>query len=144
MNINNIDPSIWGPSLWKSLHYITIAYPDNPTNIDKQNMKLFFGSIGQILPCEKCRLNFSRHLVIYPLTDEVLSSRFDLVNWLINVHNEVNKMNGKKVLSYDEVMDIYLYKNTDNCLIVNSRLAVITVSIVIIILLVVILRCLDK
>jgi len=143
MNVNNISPEEWGPSAWRFMHYITLSYPDNPTNNDKQNMKTFFSSIGSILPCEKCRLNFERHLVIYPLNDDVLSSRFDLVNWLINVHNEVNKMNGKKVLSYDEVMELYLYKKHDNCLIVNTRSAVIIVSIVIIIILIVIMKCIN-
>ena len=120
-----------------------MAYPDNPTNIDKQNMKTFFSSIGSILPCEKCRLNFSRHTINYPLNDNVLSSRFDLVNWLINVHNEVNKMNGKKVLSYDEVMELYLYKKHDNCLIVNTRTAVIITSIIIIVVLIIIMKCIN-
>jgi hypothetical protein len=143
MSINNISPDEWGPPAWRFMHYITMAYPDNPTNIDKQNMKSFFSSIGYILPCEKCRLNFSRHTSSYPLNDDVLSSRFDLVNWLINVHNEVNKMNGKKVLSYDEVMELYLYKKHDNCLIVNTRTAVIIVSIIIIIILIIIMKCIN-
>lgn len=143
MSINNISPNEWGPSAWRFMHYITMAYPDNPTTIDKQNMKTFFSSIGSILPCEKCRINFAKHTSVYPLNDYVLNSRFDLVNWLIDVHNEVNKMNGKKVLSYDEVIQLYLYKQHDNCLIVNTRTAVIIVSLVIIIVLVIIMKCIN-
>jgi hypothetical protein len=143
MNINNISPEEWGPSAWRFMHYITFSYPDNPTNIDKQNMKSFFSTIGYILPCEKCRLNFSIHTATYPLNDDVLSSRFDLVNWLINVHNEVNKMNSKRIFTYDEAIDAYLYKKKDNCIIVNTRTAVIIVSIVIIIILIIIMKCIN-
>ena len=35
----NIPPHIWGPSAWKLLHYITFAYPVNPTYDDKLNYK---------------------------------------------------------------------------------------------------------
>ena len=143
MNINNISPEEWGSSAWKFMHYITIAYPDNPTNIDKQNMKSFFSSINNILPCEKCRLNFSRHLITYPLNNETLSSRFNLVNWLINIHNEVNKLNGKKILSYDEVMQLYLYKKSNKCLRFDTRFAIIFISIIIIIILIVIMKCIN-
>jgi len=143
MNINNISPDEWGPYAWKFMHYITLAYPDNPSDIDKQNMRAFFSSIGNILPCEKCRLNFLKHTSSIPLNENVLSSRFDLVNWLINIHNEVNKINGKKILSYDEVMETYLYKKNDNCIIVNTRTAVIIISIVIIVILVVVMKCID-
>ena len=142
MNINNISPEEWGPPAWRFLHYITFSYPDNPTNIDKQNMLSFFSSLGLILPCEKCRMNFSKHTSLYPLNNEALNSRFDLVNWLINVHNEVNKMNGKRIYTYDEVVNDYLYKK-DSCIIVNTRTAVILVSIAIIILLVVIMKCIN-
>ena len=134
MNINNIDPTLWGPSLWTSMHYITFSYPDNPTNNDKQNIKSFFENVGQILPCEKCRINFAKHLSIYPLTDDILNSRYELINWLINIHNEVNKINGKKILSYDEVMKIYFQK--DKCFIINRRFTIISVFVVSIILLI--------
>ena len=144
MSINNISPDVWGPPAWSFLHYLTFSYPDNPTSMDKQNMKAFFSALGPILPCEKCRMNFAKHTSIYPLNDEALSSRFDLINWLINIHNEVNKMNGKRIFTYDEAMDAYLYKKDNNCLIVNTRMAVIVVSIVIIIIMVVFLKCMNS
>ena len=52
-------------------------------------------------------------------------------------------MNGKKVLSYDEVMELYLYKKHDNCLIVNTRTAVIITSIIIIVVLIIIMKCIN-
>ena len=105
--MNNIDPLIWGKHLWRAMHYITIAYPDNPRDRDKENMNQFFQSVGRILPCEKCRIHFAQNLLKYPLNDDVLSSRYNLINWLRNIHNEVNIEQNKKVWSYQEVIDYY-------------------------------------
>jgi hypothetical protein len=67
--MNNINPSLWGACFWKAMHYITISYPDNPRERDKEHMGQFFRSVGNILPCEKCRVHFAQNLIKYPLTD---------------------------------------------------------------------------
>ena len=33
--------SVWGPSLWHSLHTISFNYPINPTKIQKKKYKTF-------------------------------------------------------------------------------------------------------
>ena len=88
-------PEVWGPHAWIFLHSITLEYPNNPTNEDKLNIKNFFNSVGLVLPCQKCRLNFNSHLKKYPLTDKVLESKSSLVKWMIDIHNCVNVMNNK-------------------------------------------------
>jgi hypothetical protein len=113
MSINNISPTIWGPPGWKFLHYVTFAYPDKPTFDDKENYKTFFNSVGTILPCASCRGNYNSHLKKFPLDNTVLSSRQNIVLWLINIHNEVNKMYGKKIFTYDDVVKIYFPKPFD-------------------------------
>ena len=91
----NINPLLWGPHLWKFMHYLTLSYPDNP-NIDEQNkFKNFFMMIGQYLPCEKCRVNYKINIQTLPLTDSILSSRNNLIKWLFDLHNIVNKETGK-------------------------------------------------
>jgi len=104
----NINPLLWGPHLWKFMHYLTLSYPDNP-NIDEQNkFKNFFMMIGQYLPCEKCRVNYKTNLQTIPLTDIVLSSRNNLIKWLFDLHNIVNKETGKTQITFDKFNDIYL------------------------------------
>lgn len=106
--MNSINPSIWGRNAWDFLEHIVFAYPIKPTNIDKQNMKNFFNAIGPILPCEKCRVNYSSHLQKIPLTDTALSSRYNLINWLTQIHNQVNIMNNKPTMTYtDAVMNYH-------------------------------------
>jgi len=103
----SINSDFWGSSGWKLLHYITLSYPDNPTAIDKKNMKNFFASFQTVIPCKTCATNFKKHMTKYPLTDNILSSRRNLVHWLIDIHNEVNKLLGKPILSYAKALSLY-------------------------------------
>ena len=47
-----------------------------------------------------------KHLQEDPISNH-LDSKKSLVNWLINVHNKVNKSNNKRQLTYNEVMNHY-------------------------------------
>lgn len=97
-------PEIWGKSGWDFIHFVTLDYPLNPTQTDKINYYKYFQALQHVLPCEKCRYNMTSHLKKYPLTDEVLSSRDNLVKWGIDLHNIVNHYTGKKMLTYQEAL----------------------------------------
>lgn len=97
-----IGPETWGPHGWKFIHYITLGYPENPTQDIKKKAKQFFHLIEYLLPCVLCRNNYKEHLKIYPLTDKILSDRQLLIDWGINMHNLVNIKNNKKKYSIEE------------------------------------------
>ena len=103
----NFDPTIWGPKAWFFLETITMAYPISPSEEEIKNTKLFFYTLQFVIPCEKCRNNYNKHLEIYPLSDEVLSSRDNLFKWIINMHNSVD-INKKK--SYEDTYKYYINK----------------------------------
>ena len=54
--------SVWGPSLWHSLHTISFNYPVKPTRQDKKNYKRFIMDLKFVLPCKYCRMNFKKNL----------------------------------------------------------------------------------
>lgn len=112
MPYKNIDPKLWGPSLWTFLHYLTISYPDNPTADEQENVYNFLASMQKIIPCEKCRYNFNKHLD--DMKVEVLTSKTEFVKWLHNIHNMVNKNNGAPHFSYDEFIDKYSNNGVNN------------------------------
>ena len=97
-------PEIWGESAWDFIHFVTLGYPENPTDDDKERYYQYFHALKYVLPCGKCRNNMSQHLKKNPLSDEVLSSRQSLVKWGIDLHNIVNYYTGKTMLSYTEAM----------------------------------------
>ena len=107
MNNNNI----WGPPAWTFLHTVTFNYPENPTEDDKRNFYNFFMNLQYVLPCEKCKAHYKQNLKKYDLKNN-LGSRQELVEWLIDLHNDINKDNGKPVWSYSEVYNKYqsMYK----------------------------------
>ncbi len=105
MPYKNISPNLWGPHLWKFMHLFTLSYPNEPTEDEKDTAYNFFTAIQTVLPCEKCRYNFKNHLET--LTEEVLDSNENLVKWLFDIHNEVNKSTGKPIFSFDDFIAMY-------------------------------------
>ncbi len=97
----------WGPPLWYFLHTCTFNYPIKPTLKDKQETLNLFMCLKPTLPCSYCRVNYARNLREFPIK---LSCRKDLVCWLIDLHNEVNTLTGKKHYSYEEVLRDYEQK----------------------------------
>lgn len=132
----NINPIVWGPSAWKFMHYITLSYPDNPSGDDKINIRNFFTSIQHLLPCEKCRHHFSNYIKQYPLDDNVMRSRHNLSNWLLVIHNNVNKSLNKPIMTYNEMIKLYLPENikekftteSNNSVIENIQTAIINID----------------
>jgi len=105
---NSLGPDTWGPYIWASIHYITLGYPSNPSDETKSKYKNFMELFQYVLPCSVCREHLKDNLQKIPITNLVLSNRENFINWGIDLHNEVNKINGKKVLSYDEARYIIL------------------------------------
>ena len=104
MNNNNI----WGPPAWTFLHTVTYNYPENPSDDDKRNFYNFFMSL------------------------ESLDSRENLVKWLIDLHNDVNRDNGKPVWSYSEVYNKYreMYNQTN----IYNNIIIFTIILIVLIL----------
>ena len=101
-----MNQNIWGPHLWFSLHTISFNYPLKPTQKDKDDYKLFFIHLQEVIPCSVCKKNYKRHLNEHPI-EGFLDSRKLLVYWVIDMHNMVNAEIGKKILSYDIVIKKY-------------------------------------
>ena len=98
-------PEIWGKFGWNFLHLVTVAYPSNPNETEKQHFYDYFHALKHVLPCEKCRVNMISHLKKFPLTDDILSCRKKLIKWGIDLHNVVNYYTGKEMLSYTAALN---------------------------------------
>jgi hypothetical protein len=103
----SIDPKIWGSKAWFMMYAVAFTYPENPTLDDQTNAKLYFETTGAVLPCEKCRVNFKRHLLKHPMTSTELANRRSLVEWLVKMNNETNKVTGGPVITYESAVEKY-------------------------------------
>lgn len=100
--------SVWGPSLWHSLHAISFNYPTKPTLDEKRNYLSFFKSLKNVLPCKYCRDNYKKNIKAVPLTMATMKNRLTLSKWLYLLHEEINTMLGKKSgLTYEDVRNRY-------------------------------------
>ena len=106
-----INKNLWGKHLWLALHYISIGYPNNPSDNDKQNYKNFFLLLKDVLPCKICSLHYEKNLEKLPLTDEILNNKESFIKWVIDLHNDVNQMLGKKIINYDDAINILSNNN---------------------------------
>ena len=72
-----MSPNVWGPKAWDFLHTLSFAYPENPTEKEKQSMLNFFNSLPDILPCKMCANHCRENLSsIPPQVDSRESSLF--------------------------------------------------------------------
>lgn len=105
---DGIMTSIWGPSMWHSLHSISFNYPVNPTIKDKRNYRNFILNLRHVLPCGKCRENLKKNFKDLPLTMDKMKSRESFSKYLYDLHEHINNMLGKKSgLSYKDVKERY-------------------------------------
>ena len=99
-----MNPKIWGPHAWIFLHSITLNDPKNPTLEQKEQYKNFFLNLQHVIPCEKCAYNYKQKLKKNPIK---LDNKKMLIEWLIEIHNDINKSHNKPTITYKEFINYY-------------------------------------
>jgi hypothetical protein len=83
---------------WMTLHSISVAYPDNPSESDKAILSSFMDSFGATITCIICRQHFgtifSRYKKAVPSWED---SKQDLFLAICRLHNTVNKRLDKPI-----------------------------------------------
>jgi hypothetical protein len=97
-----LSPIIWGKEGWHFIHFIALAYPTNPTNEDKENYLKFINSLSDVLPCPFCGKHFKENMEQMP---PKLENKESFFNWTVDMHNLVNRDNGKREFSYEEAKE---------------------------------------
>lgn len=99
------DPRIWAQDLWNSMHRIAIAYPEKPTEEDKELARGFFKGIA-LNPCPGCQMHY-RKAFKETFNDEVLKSSDTLQRWVYDLHETVNKRLGiASTIKFEDVPKI--------------------------------------
>lgn len=101
-----LQPAVWGPFFWHTIHIVALAYPSEPSYAHKRAAKEFFESLVHLIPCPICRDHYQKHLQKFPLTPH-LDRRADLFKWTVVLHNEVNTSLGKPTVSELEALTFY-------------------------------------
>ena len=107
-----MDPVVWGPHLWFYMHTLSFNYPENPTNKNKVDHKEFFKNLKETLPCENCRNHYNKFWDTYKI-ENYLVSKQKLIEWVLILHNDVNKRNNKPQWSIDRLKKYYKKQYSD-------------------------------
>ena len=100
--------SVWGPSLWHSIHTMSFNYPVRPTSREKSKYFNFVHSLKWVLPCKYCRENLPKNLKTINFSIKDMECRESFSMAMYKLHEEVNRMLGKKSnLTFTEVRDRY-------------------------------------
>src|SRR5665647_30366 len=116
----------WGPSFWMFFHLISALYPDNPTAEDMEMSHQLIKMIYYVLPCKLCSDHYYDNLKVNPFKKDDARSKKDFMLWFINFHNIVNKLLGKKLISFGDAIikinALKAYKYTDLFMKVLSKI----------------------
>lgn len=100
---------VWGPAAWTFLHCSTESAPttdgDTFAADTRETMQNLVMATAAALPCPNCRAHFETQLrAAAERYGELLwTSKRTLRGFLIDAHNEVNRMNGKSVVAEKDV-----------------------------------------
>lgn len=90
---------VWGPALWRAIHFIALGYPSVPTEADAVAYRSFFESLDKVIPCDVCAKNYRRHFEEIPIDGYLLGDRGgdspSLFDWTVKLHNVVDAELGK-------------------------------------------------
>ena len=104
---------IWGKYIWKALHYISLGYPNDPTEQQKDDYKTFYTLLKSVLPCKICREHYKENLKNHPLSNDALKNKDSLIKWTIDLHNIINEELGYSIMPYNDALnDINSYETS--------------------------------
>lgn len=109
----NVSPLVFGKHYWFVIYTTALTYPNNPTEEDKKNTKTLLLYLGKKLPCDACLNNFQLHIEKYPLSDSSLENSNKLLEWVVNINNEVNKTIHKPEVTIEQMKKKYMKMYSD-------------------------------
>jgi len=107
-HIHTIDPRVWGPAFWFTLHNGASKYPISATPITQNKMKGFILGIPIMLPCDLCKSHAINHIEKHKnKLDDICSGREKLFSFFVDFHNIVNVMYNKPIISVEDAYKMY-------------------------------------
>lgn len=105
MRTLNLDITRWGPAGWRFLTAIALMFPSDATPEDFENYTKFFELLAYVLPCGLCRSHFAEYVKIHPVPRKDARA---LLEWLNDLHNEINRENNKPEVPFLQMLKSYL------------------------------------
>jgi hypothetical protein len=128
-----VEPGIFGPYFWYSIHYMCLGAPKQLSSEDKKNYRLYFNNLQHWIPCDICSVHYNENIKKINLNKYMNENK--LFEFSIDLHNLINKMLGKREWTYEEGYNYYKNSNKNKNSCINYRLVFEILSLIIIIVL---------
>jgi len=90
--------------IWNLLHSFSVLFPENPTDLQKENTKLLLRNIKTHIPfCAICSSQYYDNFIETSDLESVVNNKSELIKLLIEYHKFVN-INFAKNKNYDETI----------------------------------------
>lgn len=102
--------------IWNLLHSLSVLFPENPTDIQKENIKQLILNIKSYMPfCTICSNNGLDNFVETSNLDIIINNKSELIKFLIDYHTFIN-INLTKHKNYDTSLFTidYIYNKYSN------------------------------
>ena len=99
-------PELWGPSTWDTIHLLCYTAPATLTASDQLRYTAFFKALPYVLPCASCSQHLLEHYENHPI-ESYIHSGTALFEWSVHIHNTVNEMLGKPMVSVEDARALW-------------------------------------
>lgn len=100
-----LDTSVWGPPLWKTMH---IAAQCTGVKSRQTLWVKLFKELRTGLPCPDCSAHYNAWLNTHPVRLSLVpNGGVDMGKWLLSLHNDINRRNGKPLWTLMQVSTGY-------------------------------------
>lgn len=96
-------PSEWGPPAWAFIFAVIDEMEEYPR--DTEPYRMFFESLRGVLPCEKCRVHYSKFLDTNPVP---VWSREATREWAVGLRYAIRKRNGQDEASLFDFFKLHI------------------------------------
>ena len=105
--------SKWGPIVWNMIHCLTLKIKPNFFEQEKGNILMMLNNICTNLPCPICSVHASQYIRKNKM--HLVKTKQELVAFIFNMHNDVNKRLKRKLASKDVLKTYEQIKFADVC-----------------------------
>lgn len=116
----DLDPNIWGPHYWATMHFMAAGYDNNPNHSVRATMKNFIQSIPVFLRCRECQ-DHAFDYIHSSNIDKVIQNRKELFTFFFNFHNSVNQRIKKPLFKIEDALDKYFIPKEEHYLYLSEK-----------------------
>lgn len=103
-----ISKSLWGNAFWFMIHFFGLIV--NTSDEKRLLLQLIF-DLRYLMPCPKCKKHLTETLEWYNENNVFNNNnKIDIFNFTVDLHNSVNKLLNKNLISYQTARMIYINK----------------------------------